>query len=743
LDETQLKYENELKECNEKSREQHENDWNSIKQLEIQIESFQRENQQHIEGLRDQYTQQLDTMKLETQNNQHQYEQQIDELKDYYETEIEKLKALIQNPTTAAAADDDDNDDDTSLSQSNNDELCKQLKDQVKLTQELDNHLITDTLTIKNQLINSTKVKTCLMPQNIQELVRKYQNNSIESLTLLELLELRCHFIRTTNTNDTYDDQKEFLKETFESEKNLLINENDKLKEFITMNITKATTTTTTTTPPLNDDGGKSDWRSQLLRCVADLFQKDRDHLIAELRTFVSGYIKKNHLREEDDDLEENSLFYSKEISKLDDKISSQVTLHQHLFDYLMSCERQTLIGEIDANRIEIKKLSTKLASCQEDYRKLRNEFKIMEYSRDTETVKVNNQRDILNAEKTKNLELMEKYNKEKKRANSLQDKLSNLSDEVTKINTHLKEEAKNFDSICKELEEERTKTENLQSYNDTLKTKLHQQERKCLQSQSPARRLSHHSTNISDNDPNSSLRTINLERIKQNLEYLAIKHRNEIETIQRNPKNFIQNLNQIINELKNQSLIIDNTNFKLENKLIEQNRELINSYHQMSNESLELCNRINKLEDDLQFQTVRANNNINTSIKSVTTSSTLSEHDREKFKRLYYKYLRAESFRKSLVYQKRFLLIMLSGYEETEREILATLNIDTINNSNSNKQNGFNYNSIQSQTSTTTIVSKMNNNGNNLYSSRFVLHKAKSRFRTAVICVIAVGRIK
>jgi hypothetical protein len=109
---------------------------------------------------------------------------------------------------------------------------------------------------------------------------------------------------------------------------------------------------------------------------------------------------------------------------------------------------------------------------------------------------------------------------------------------------------------------------------------------------------------------------------------------------------------------------------------------------------------------------------------------------------------LRAESFRKSLVYQKRFLLIMLSGYEDTEREILATLKVDpkTISIMNQpffNNNNNNHYNNEQNY--------YINNNNNNIsisknssfYSNKFLIHKARSRFRIAAHTIIAVYRIK
>lgn len=101
---------------------------------------------------------------------------------------------------------------------------------------------------------------------------------------------------------------------------------------------------------------------------------------------------------------------------------------------------------------------------------------------------------------------------------------------------------------------------------------------------------------------------------------------------------------------------------------------------------------------------------------------------------------MRAESFRKSLVYQKRFLLIMLSGYEETEREILNTLRLEPLLSSNNLKNLSPSSSLALSRNS---INHKDSNKNTSFYSNRFVVHRAKSRFRTAVICIISISRIK
>lgn len=102
----------------------------------------------------------------------------------------------------------------------------------------------------------------------------------------------------------------------------------------------------------------------------------------------------------------------------------------------------------------------------------------------------------------------------------------------------------------------------------------------------------------------------------------------------------------------------------------------------------------------------------------------------------------------------------MLNGYEETEREIIATLennlalkNQILTNNSSSqyahtvvnNHHNNRNGQQQQQQICTTVQqhVDHKNTSTSYYYSSRFMVKKPKSRFRTGVICVIAISRIK
>ena len=63
-------------------------------------------------------------------------------------------------------------------------------------------------------------------------------------------------------------------------------------------------------------------------------------------------------------------------------------------------------------------------------------------------------------------------------------------------------------------------------------------------------------------------------------------------------------------------------------------------------------------------------------------------DNDKIKIQRLYGKYLRAESFRKALIYQKKYLLILLGGFQDTEETTLALLS--RMGAMDSNRPNGY-----------------------------------------------------
>ncbi|NWZ06493.1 PCNT protein, partial [Agelaius phoeniceus] len=51
-----------------------------------------------------------------------------------------------------------------------------------------------------------------------------------------------------------------------------------------------------------------------------------------------------------------------------------------------------------------------------------------------------------------------------------------------------------------------------------------------------------------------------------------------------------------------------------------------------------------------------------------------VAETSNPKLQRLYRKYIRAESFRKALVYQKKYLLLLLGGFQDCEQATLSLI---------------------------------------------------------------------
>ncbi|XP_076604354.1 pericentrin isoform X2 [Chaetodon auriga] len=104
--------------------------------------------------------------------------------------------------------------------------------------------------------------------------------------------------------------------------------------------------------------------------------------------------------------------------------------------------------------------------------------------------------------------------------------------------------------------------------------------------------------------------------------------------------------------------------------RLLKENLELTERVTSLSQERATLKHRLTCLERQLR----RAENELakvtaeteNRPISDVTSNS--------KVQRLYERYLRAESFRKALVYQKRYLLLLLGGFQECEQATLCLI---------------------------------------------------------------------
>ncbi|XP_032355881.1 pericentrin isoform X2 [Etheostoma spectabile] len=104
--------------------------------------------------------------------------------------------------------------------------------------------------------------------------------------------------------------------------------------------------------------------------------------------------------------------------------------------------------------------------------------------------------------------------------------------------------------------------------------------------------------------------------------------------------------------------------------RLLKENSELMERVTSLSQERATLRHRLTCLERQLR-RTEKELAKVTTETENRPINDVTSNC---KMQRLYERYLRAESFRKALVYQKRYLLLLLGGFQECEQATLCLI---------------------------------------------------------------------
>ncbi|XP_071063370.1 pericentrin isoform X2 [Pseudochaenichthys georgianus] len=104
--------------------------------------------------------------------------------------------------------------------------------------------------------------------------------------------------------------------------------------------------------------------------------------------------------------------------------------------------------------------------------------------------------------------------------------------------------------------------------------------------------------------------------------------------------------------------------------RMMKENSELTECVTSLSQEKATLKHRLTFLERELRL-TENELAKVTTETENRPTKDVISN---TKVQRLYERYLRAESFRKALVYQKRYLVLLLGGFQECEQATLCLI---------------------------------------------------------------------
>jgi hypothetical protein len=224
-------------------------------QFEVDILKLKEDHRLEIEALKADYERTLaeKLTKLEREN-----ERKIDELRNQYEKELTELDRSTSPDSTMSY------------------DYGNKLREQVIRTQELDTKLLD---TMKSKRLNRSLVdESSQIPPKLQQIMEKLDKEGVLLLSLTELLQLRNHLNQKAQGS-------KLLNSSFENEKDQLTKQIYQLRDLLAkVNETQV-------------DASK-DWRGDLVRAVANVFQLEQEASLAELRTFISSnaYIDENKI---------------------------------------------------------------------------------------------------------------------------------------------------------------------------------------------------------------------------------------------------------------------------------------------------------------------------------------------------------------------------------------------------------------------------------------------------------------
>ncbi|XP_056007537.1 A-kinase anchor protein 9-like [Ostrea edulis] len=228
------------------------------------------------------------------------------------------------------------------------------------------------------------------------------------------------------------------------------------------------------------------------------------------------------------------------------------------------------------------------------------------------------------------------------------------------------------------------------------------------------------------------------LENICQSLQYLILQYQDQlpsgvqgsvnVQSLERSLKDLLSELKQTRMPLAFESVGTDNLMSRpsaqaVNERVLHHNSELPNFVSRLTEEKMELRNTLGRLEEEiwryrqrgsehqnghdltenltdqenrhLEARATWAKERLSLQLTLNQTEQELdkcrtdlrlererravdsghgTDADRDRIQRLYGKYLRADSYRKALVYQKKYLLLLLGGFQDCEQTTLALI---------------------------------------------------------------------
>ncbi|XP_071108660.1 extracellular matrix-binding protein ebh-like isoform X2 [Haliotis cracherodii] len=327
--------------------------------------------------------------------------------------------------------------------------------------EDSDTTSITDTASIEAAPPGAISTK-------LQVLLSRLHKKGVHVLTLSELQFLQRHMSHDHLKGDIDIDA---VRQAWERERETLLSTINSLKDLLAR-VHKANN--------VDRCEGEEDWRGDLLAAVCGLFDKEREVVLAELRTYVV-----THAPDADPSTR-----------RLEQRISDQEVLHRSALDQLRHSDRQSMLSEMEALRKKAsetrrqtdeqqREYSTTLSSLEDHNakreRQQQRQIQVLEYKLQQEKVIQDDLKTSLDLERQRVREVSGELSREKNTSLEIQGELSTVQIQLSKARDALEREHNRFISVTEiwntvidALEEERTK-------NSRLSELLESERRKCV----------------------------------------------------------------------------------------------------------------------------------------------------------------------------------------------------------------------------------------------------------------------
>ncbi|XP_046573567.1 A-kinase anchor protein 9-like isoform X2 [Haliotis rubra] len=320
--------------------------------------------------------------------------------------------------------------------------------------EDSDTTSITDTASIDAAPPGAISTK-------LQVLLSRLHKKGVHVLTLSELQFLQRHMSHDHLRGDIDIDA---VRQAWERERETLLATVNSLKDLLAR-VHKVNN--------VDRCEGDEDWRGDLLAAVCGLFDKEREAVLAELRTYVV-----THAPDADPSTR-----------RLEQRISDQEALHRSALDQLHHSDRQSMLSEIEALRKKASETRQRTDTQQQEYnatissledqsakreRQQQRQIQVLEYKLQQEKVIQDDLKTSLDLERQRVREVSTELSREKNTSLEIQGELSTVQIQLSKARDALEREHNRFISVTDALEEERTK-------NSRLSELLESERRKCV----------------------------------------------------------------------------------------------------------------------------------------------------------------------------------------------------------------------------------------------------------------------